>query len=103
MSNSEARKRQAANEPSADVEALGEWWVTFDGPAYPTGKEFAQAFLASDWLTAHTAAAEARGAERALRDLYASFTGEDSDLEVALMGGELVRVRILDAIDEATS
>ena len=46
--------------------------------------------------------AERQGALEALRSLYASFTEDGVDLEIALLGGEAVRVRILDAIDALT-
>jgi len=49
-----------------DREALANWWVTFDGPAYPTGYEFADAILASEWLAQVKAAARAEGAREAL-------------------------------------
>jgi hypothetical protein len=38
-----------------------------------------------------------------LRELYASFATEDSDVEIALMGAEVVRVRVLDLIDRETT
>lgn len=39
-----------STETKTDREMLAEWWATFDGPAYPTGEQFADAILASDWL-----------------------------------------------------
>lgn len=64
-----ARKKAAANEPSADVEALRaleDWLIDH---RWPDAYDLSHSILSSDWLAAHTAAAEARGAERALLTL----------------------------------
>lgn len=92
---------RAAGELVADVDTLT---VAIRRHSYMTPRDLAEALVAAGFgniaaARREIAGAERRGAYRALRDLYASFTDEDSDLEIALMGGEVVRVRILDAID----
>jgi len=66
----------------AGREALANWWLTFDGPAYPTGYEFADAILASEWLAQVKATARAEALREAAIDGPLHFamthTGRDA-------------------------
>lgn len=97
MSNSEARKRLAANEPSADVEALVDGSSQTElrrvvelaiaaSPEPPDGflgEDITLAILASDWLAAHTAAARAEERERIATAIEAAIQDPEPELSGA--------------------
>lgn len=71
----DARKRLAANDVRGDVEALAELIVHDTDEPMWSAVVIAKHILDSTWFAAHTAAAEARGAQAVLGAVEAASDG----------------------------